>query len=221
LTFQEIVLRIALIFVNFSVKLTNMSLQVYKKSEFSRLAGVSRAAVTKAVQRGEIVEVDGRIDITDPVNASYLASNRDRRPKVDSAKSKPKKRNTTKTKTDLPKFKPKKSKPDKDETPLNISPGDKERYEILKTQAQTASIQLKYAKELKILILRELVEGAFQRLYAVAVNYFLVLGDRLAPILASLCRETDQAVIIEMKSRIDKEVTRALEELKRQTEAEL
>lgn len=195
-----------------------MSSQVYKKSEFSRIAGVTRAAVTKAVRSGALIEEDGGIDITHPQNAAYLSSNRDKRPNVGNGKEK---KDRPKPQRAPREPKPMKPKP-RQYRPVSSNGGMlKEEADVLRIQAQTANLQLKYAERLKVLVLRKDVEQVFQSLYAVAVNYFLVLGDRLSPVLASLCGVNDQETVIKMKDRIDKEVTRALEELKRQTEIEL
>lgn len=195
-----------------------MSLQVYKKSEFSRIAGVSKAAITKAERAGHIVVEDKRIDITHPKNAAYLASNRDRRPKVNNGELE---KNGFEPKPSPKKMESRKIQPRIYRESGNLFGTTKEAADVLRIQAQTANLQLKYAERLKILVFRKDVEQVFQKIYSVAVNYFLVFGDRLAPILASLCNVNDQKIIIEMKNRIDKEVSRALEELKRQTEIEL
>lgn len=209
-------------------KLTVMSKQVYKKAEFARLAGVSRAAVTQAVRTGYIIAEDGLVDITHPKNASYLASNRSKRPKL----TEPEDTEVVEEETNFeppeldaelepPKKKRRKRKPRGYDPATDTEILTKEAADIRRINAQTANLKLKYAERLKDLVLRKDVDRVFQNIYSVAINYFLVLGDRLSPVLASLCGISDQKIVIEMKDRIDKEVSRALDELKRQTETEL
>ncbi len=210
-----------------------MGQQIYKQASFARLAGVSRAAVSKAAQRGVLVCDNGLIDITHPKNASYLAQNRHKRPKLAEPEPEPQQETiepeieVKKVDESLPEKPQKVQLQKKIRRPRGYDPSTdvenltKEAADIKRINAQTANYQLKYAERLKLLVLRTDVDRVFQNIYSIAINYFLVLGDRLAPILASICGVTDQKVTIEMKNHIDKEVTRALDEIKRQTEDSL
>lgn len=213
--------------------MVNTEQQVYKKAAFARLAGVSRSAVTQAVATGFIICDDGLIDITHPKNASYLAQNRHKRPRLYEPEPEPEPETiepeVEAKKVDEPSPK-KSSKPQpqkKIRRPRGYDPSTdvenltKEAADIKRITAQTLNYRLKYAERLKQLVLKTDVDRVFQNIYSIAINHFLVLGDRLAPVLASICGATDQKIIIEMKNYIDKEVTRALNELKRQTENNL
>lgn len=207
-----------------------MEKQIYKKAEFARLAGVSRAAVSQAVKAGFLISDDGMIDITHPKNAGYISTNRHKRPRL--TKPEPAKDPESiiseceeeKVVESLPEQIPKLKRVSKNRYSRGYDPSNddesltKEAADIKKIKIQTANLRLKYEKDLKTLVLRTDVDRVFQGIYSVAINYFLVLGDRLSPILASLCNVIDPKIVIEMKNRIDAEVTRGLEELKRQTE---
>lgn len=210
-----------------------MDQQVYKKAAFARIAGVSRSAVTQAVATGFLICDNGLIDITHPKNASYLAQNRHKRPRLSEPEPEPQPEPIepeveAKNIDESPPKKSQKVQPRKKiRRPRGYDPSTdtedltKEAADIKRINAQTANYRLKYAERLKLLVLRTDVDRVFQNIYSIAINHFLVLGDRLAPILASICGVTDQKITIEMKNHIDKEVTRALDELKRQTEDSL
>lgn len=202
-----------------------MSMQIFRKSDFAKMAGVSPPAISKAIRTGHVIETDGKIDITIRKNAIYLSLSQNKRTHGelnDSGEVKPDKKPPRKRIKRAPRQQNNvQIIQDEPQDWLNPNEMTKEEADVRRVNAMTANLRLKYAKDLKILILRETVNGVFQNIYSVAVNYFLTLSDRLSPIIASMCKVSDQKIVIEIKDLIEEEVNRALDELKRQTELNL
>lgn len=179
------------------------------KSEFARMLGVSPQAINKACNTGKLDLVaegkKSKIYLEGELTGEYIRSGTDQRNRADDQK-------TTKRK------KKKKSADIKEPltritVPKNHS--SKHDAEIKRIEAQTANLQLKFAEQMKAVILLEKVDKKFGNLSSILLNHFHPLGDRLAPIIAGLCGVNDHEKILEIKKIIDKEIFRGLEETKR------
>ena len=80
---------------------------ILNQSQFANLSGVSKQAVSKGIKDKLIVKnEDGKIDISDPINAKYLSSSKHKRPNREVIIKKP----ITKEKPRAPKPEPPKPK---------------------------------------------------------------------------------------------------------------
>jgi hypothetical protein len=193
------------------------------KSQFAKLAGVSRNAIGKAVTAGAVICINGKIDIDHPTNKAYLQIDRN-----------PKKKETSKIiKTPEKPYPGKKGKvadkPEKEKAKKNgtkirntisLPPGhmSKTDADIARLQVVTAKEKVNLAQKMETLILRESVGKLFGGMHSVVLNYFFPLGDRLTPIIGGICGVSDPKDLLKIKTVIDKEVMRGLSEFKREAE---
>jgi hypothetical protein len=194
---------------------------------FAELVGVSSAAIFKAIRDGRVVKTSRGIDPDHPTNKYYLEqTSRYRDPKTNGKKAGSKSENRStkkKAKKKTAKSEQEKEQETEREEEIVIRPKirsgrTKANAERKRIEAQTTKLNIEIARKMGILVLREDVSKAFGKIYSVAINHFLPMGDRLAPILAGICGTSDQERVIKVKEKIDNEMTRALEELKRGTE---
>jgi hypothetical protein len=197
----------------------------YSQSEIARMAGVSPTAISKAVREGRVIRTPKGVDPEHPTN-QYFLSQRNRfrtgdheengqpsgQPPIQ--KNNANKKRTTKSRT--PKSKQKDNGTIVTTQDVELEHYDRPAAEMARIQAQTNKINLSIAERLGTLVPRDEVAKAFGRIYAVSVNHLLNMGDRLAPIIAGICGASDQDAKIKIKNKIDTEITRALDELKRE-----
>jgi hypothetical protein len=120
--------------------------------------------------------------------------------------------------------KPKATPPRPDSTPeqdidVPSIPGGPTKVDadIARIKAQTAKLHIELAQQMKILVLKELVDNAWGKIYSTAVNYLLPMGQRLAPTLCKKLGVTDPELILEIQNLIDDEVQKAVGQIKRVT----
>lgn len=186
---------------------------------FAKLVGVSPAAINKALRDGRIVRTERGIDPAHPTNMYYSEqSNRYRDPQkngkkvIKRAKKKTEKNQQVENDQDL------ETEPEQEIMPAGVNVDAPSKYEAerKRIEAQTTKINIAIAERMGELVLREDVSKAFGKIYSVAINHFLPMGDRLAPLISGICGTSDQEIIIKVKDKIDTEITRALEGLKRE-----
>ncbi len=198
---------------------------LYTRADFAKLLGIKKPSITYAVKKG-LVELDENslVDLRNPVNLKY-AQDKGGNPDHNAiAKIRQKRAHKTKK---VIKPAPTDPKMYFDEPEFDFSQTDQKKYvsktdaDVQRIQAQTANLQLKFAERMKVLVLRDLVDRAFGNFNAIIHNFFLPYGERMAPILASICGISDQKIINKLKEHMDKEMTRALNAMKKQLETKI
>ncbi len=187
---------------------------VITKSRFSKRAGVSRAAITRACQSGAlVVRPDGKLDPENPVNRDYIVrnKNKDRKPKDKSsqdAKSSP-------AEPEIKNFALPSENMSGDELKHYLEDLSQNSVEKLKTITQIRQLQVKTKKERQELISRKLISKVFAKLYMIDVNELRTLGANLAPEIAAIAAIDDDEIIIKVGEAIEKEVFTVLQHVKR------
>lgn len=207
--------------------------------EYAKLLSISHSTVQLAIREGRLYRFAKGIDPNHPTNLYFAKRTRERiakkKKKERAAKKKVTKKTEVKNKStpsldDMlgtdpessskgknKKLKSESEKPIEDYLEDNKTTYTKYDADVEKVKMQTAHLQLKLAEQVKLFIRKNLVDKAFGQLHSVATNHFLNLGDRLAPILAGYCGNSDPEVIKQIKEKIDFESTRGLDEIKRIT----
>ena len=179
------------------------------KSEFARTVGVAPSSIDKAIKVGRLRVVgEGRkakIDLEDGLTREYQKADSNQRRAAVQQKGRKKS------------VRPAAASPQATEHTYTIPEGNvgKQQADTDRIKAQTALAHIKIAEQMKILVLREKVNKNFGNMAAILLNHFHPLGDRLAEIIGGICGVNDQAIVLKIKNRIDKEVVRGLEEFKR------
>lgn len=189
------------------------------QSEFARQHLVTRQAVSQAIKKGAIVRTPDGIDVCDQINIAYLEnlnSMRDVQARRKVERGGGVLVAATPVITQVPSKKPIKAPTALKEAPAYRS-GTKIDAEILKIQAVTARTNLAIAEKVDELIKRELVKKLFGGMSSTILNLFFPLSDRLSPVVAGICGTTEQETILKIKSAIDAEVMRGVNEFKRKT----
>jgi len=220
----------------------------FSSIELAQALHISQPTVTRAYNHGQIVKIDGGIDLDNDVNKYFIRQQQIRKglvrvplfdPTEDSVNVPKKKKKIKLVKGKDGKLKPakKKKKTLAEKVVAQKTANEKERnkevvrnYEknitkaeadIARINAQTTKYNVKIAEDMGLLIARQTVDRMFGNLYSISTNQFLVLGDRLAPIIAGICGTTDPTITMRIKNKIEEEVTRVLKQVKDITEKEL
>jgi len=196
-------------------------MELISPAKFSRKLGVSRAAISSAIKRGALRTVpDGKrpkIDLHDKLTIDYMRDKNAQRTGT------PTEATSSSSTSDTDK-RGNGSKADSGDNDLinqgeipgaGPSPVEAKTERIL---TQNAREKINLAKEMGLLIEKDMVDKLFDKLYAILLNHFHPAGDRLSPVLCDVAGVTDPAVRIKMKKIIDEEVTRGLREFKREAE---
>ena len=181
-------------------------MELVNRSQLAREIGVSPAAIAKAIKQKKLRLVgEGRtakIDKHDVLTVKYIKDNSSNR---QVAKQK-------KAEKEGPVEKNEDSEPESEYG--SDEEGENAHLRDHKLKLQTKKLEIEMAEKLGHLLSRKEVEKTFTKLSSSIVSYIFPLGDRLAPVLASVFETTDQEKIAETKKTIDKEVGRALEAVK-------
>jgi hypothetical protein len=202
------------------------------QSEFARLVGVSKAAISKAIKGGRVIKDPSHgIDIDHPANVDYRNSQHDSRTRRKDSARKPKKPKKAKPK-------PKKLPPASDkampveEVEYYREPEHEallETYDLngnafidratadrLKVIEQARTLEIKRLKERGKLVDREHVSRIFNMLYKIDTGELRPLGDKLAPEVAAICGISgDSEIERKISSYIEDEIYKTLEHIKR------
>jgi hypothetical protein len=194
------------------------------QTEFARLAGVSKPAITKAVRLGRVVKVDKLgIDTEHPTNDQYLKSQNVARQKSRRDKKAPKRPK---------KLPPASNKAISIEELENFAVGDQieisESYDLngnqmidrataerLKIIEQARAMQIKREQMRGELVDRKTVSRIMNMLYKIDTGELKPLGDTLAPEIAAICGVDDDEIKHQINERIEKEIYKTLEHIKR------
>ena len=199
---------------------------IVSKSKFAQMAGVSKPAITKALAEGRaIATIDGKIDVTHPINRQYIAGAKLRpvsargrvaqqppitRPARDQIFVLP----PPPTSPTKPRPRPQPA-PNDDECDIEHAAVSKAAIDIEKIKAQVAREKLRLAEQMSVLIPRKVVEQLFGVLGGVIQDHLLPLGERVAPEALGVCGIEDVVAQQRVQAIIDTEVTRAVEAVKK------
>jgi len=198
---------------------------IVNRITFSKMASVSRAAVTQGVRHGTLrTREDGLLDTDDEINSGYLAKKKGTSEK--SVKIKQKKR--------VPKLEPfdgkiseaKIEKKEEIKTENNIQNNEilydeedmgmlaiaKMRAEIRFKNEQADSVLQKRLEKLGLLIDRELVTKAFSKLSTEIKTRLIELPQKIVPSLFALIKSGKKEIDIQKK--LEDEIGRVLQEIK-------
>jgi hypothetical protein len=205
------------------------------QSEFAKLVGVSRAAISKAVKRGLVVKDPSQgIDVDHPANIEYRNSQHDSRTRRKDSERKPKKPKRSEIKPEkVENLPPASVKAIPDEISEQMSPGQQmEMYENinlngpdhlitkldadrLKTIETAREKQIKRLEARGKLIDRDFVASIFNTIYKIDTGELRPLGDKLAPELAAICDVDDNETIQRMNEHVEKTIYKSLEHIRR------
>lgn len=214
------------------------------QSQFAEKAGVSRAAVSKAIKKGRVIrDPDLGIDLSHAVNREYLNSENASRTRRDNKGDRPGPKKAYPKPKPLKKVKPKPKKlppaSDKaiklEDPPFVGDLEDLEDYEQagyididgnLNTIDRISADRLKVIETIRLskikretlrnkLVKRSWVTKVFNKLYQVDQGEFRTLGDKLAPDVTAICGVNDTKIEHKINERIDEEVFKVLNHVKR------
>ena len=178
------------------------------------IKGVSKQAVSKAVQRGLLISKKKggsvQIDLDHKLTKLYLKNisrqeiEQKHKQLQAASKIEGKRKYTKKVKSEAEKY--------AEERANNLEA--KRLAELDKINAVTNKINIEIAERTKNLIPKDLCDSVFQRMSSVMVNYFMTLGERLAPEVTGICKINDSKKMIAVKERIDEEVERCIKQFK-------
>jgi hypothetical protein len=166
---------------------------------FAELCGVTPQAVGKAIKQGRVNRLGAGIDPKDPANVAYMETAKYNGISQPSG----------------PRVKPPAPPTDLDQLELGY-PTDRTTADLAKIISQTKKLNLEIAAKASEMLPREFVAQAFGKLNAAILDYFLPLGERIAPEAASMAGTSDPEVIRSIQEYIEDEVSRGLESVKRQ-----
>ena len=209
------------------------------KAKFAEVNNVSRAAVTQACNKG-ILEVTkgGRINPAHPKNLAWAKNaqtNSEHRKRIGAKKSKKQKQREEADRLERIKKKLEAMNdgdvskmddyrlPEQDEIrtaeqimlPMHVDDVTKETADRIKTIQQIKKLEQELAVKRGELVPRKQVQKIFAKLYQIDVNEFRQLGDKLAPDCAAICGIDDAGKIMKVGARIEKEVFKTLQHIKR------
>lgn len=96
-----------------------------------------------------------------------------------------------------------------------LPPTNKAEADFHKALAATKKINMEIAAKMREMVHRDEVASAFGTLNSAIMDFFLPLGERLAPSVAGLAGSSDPEQVKEVQHAIEAEITRGLEEVKR------
>jgi hypothetical protein len=211
--------------------------------KFAKMLDISASALTYAIRNGTLIRTEHGIDLEDPATIEYIEHTKTwkatgaRNPSEaaailrkgkraeKSSKPKPKKKAAPKKPKAKKKPRPKKEKirksppPSPSSDPVYSDLEDlyqtKREAELEKSQEQARKLKLQNQRERNELVPRILVRRVFGQLYLIDTNELRTLGDKLASEVAALCGVDDPNLIVSINQRIETEVFRSLEHIKK------
>ena len=196
-------------------------------NKYAKSLGVSQPAITLAIKENRVIRTTRGVDPTHPSNVHYENGLRAKRgplpkdlgdqpappvhedpapSKIEAKKEAPAPRTRRRPSAAAPAPKPKQTAPAPNVNHFKT----KVDYDIEKLEVQTAKLRAELANNLGVTVLRAMVDRAFAQIHSAAVNFLLPLGARLAPVLAGICGVTKAETILEIQTKIDEEILRAL-----------
>ena len=176
---------------------------LFKKAELAAECGITKAYISMALKRGKLIDTaDGEIDSNNPVNAAFIAQQKERKSAGKTAKM-PEKPGKT------PKKKPSKKQTEISESePVAKVVSEKFEVDIGEKRARTAKIQqemrLAAMKEMKLtgqLIPTDLVSNTIRQLMQAVMVSFNDASDALIVDVAKRLK-IDRAQLADLRSRL-------------------
>lgn len=196
------------------------------KSEFAATAGVSKPAISGAIRRGHVVittDSDGneRIDVTHPVNSSYIGSCRANKDKHERHREGARKRNRSEI-DDFPQPMQQRQfqQSQSDGSALSELP-TKIEMEIRRLIQQEEKDRISNEMAKKNLIPREEFVRRLDKLVSVLNNHFLPYAQRVTPSLCGALGVIDPELKLKAQEMLTIEMERALKEFKREAKNEI
>lgn len=179
-------------------------MELITRIEFARRIGITRQAIDKAIKNDKLRLVgEGRsakIDIHDQLSHKYMNDNSSSRQVAKQYKQT----------GEISENEDQKDGPNKDEF------GESSKLRDEKLKLQTRKLQMEMAESMGDLVARKKVEEVFGKISSSIIAYIFPLSDRIGHTVAGVYESTDQDKINETKLIIDKEVSRALEAVKKE-----
>ena len=208
--------------------------QITTRAQLSRDIGISKAAITKAAERGDIILTkQGKVDLEHRITLEYIRRHKDDYQPPAEEKKPPKKKPAKKPAKKTEK-KPEKKKEKKPEPPgtgeqlclpindiasidrSNIHLYEKKDLEKLKIFEQAILENLKVKEKEGKLIDRALVAQVFSKIYTIDTEQLRSLEDNLTPKICGIFNVSDDTTeSIAVKKEINIAVTKALDHIKR------
>lgn len=191
-----------------------------RKSEFAKLAGVTKAAVSIALSRSRITaEPDGSIDPNRPENAAYLQANNRQRRQARRDQSRKNGRSEAQQPSSSSHGRKRKAVPGAGSgnirKPAEIN-GETHTMAELRDKIAAANLkEQKLLRERGELVARKGVKLIFARLYSVHASQLKTLAEKLGPDVAAALGMKDQDTL-RVQELMDLEVRRALAQIKRE-----
>lgn len=199
-----------------------------KLTAFAKLAGVSRPAIYKAVEKGQLTRrKNGKLDTKHVDNAHYLKTHgatkinppkpvKKKQSKKKSVKKTAKKKGNKNKNIDLPDLSELSN--DSAESILDDISGDgitRSAAELQKIKATIEHTVLKIKRERQELIDRSLVESLIAVISTIDTNELLTIPANVAPEIAGICGKSDNKTILKITQFLSKKTYAYLEHKKR------
>lgn len=195
-----------------------------KSAEFARIAGVSRAAITKRCKAGSLVRTPaGKLDTNNAVNRAFLVGQREKgkKPKINPVSAK----ETAVVEKEGPELSINIEETKFLESILSgktvinsLDHLSKTSIERIKIIEQIRKLRIDTDESLNKLISRELVKKVFSQLYAIDINEFKTLGPAISQEIITIMGVGDEKQIREIEDMIDKHLRKVLQHIKRITD---
>ncbi len=179
-----------------------MSNQFLSQTDFAKYLGVTRAAVSEQVKKGNIPVTESRkIDISDPVVQEYAnspaATARRERAKVRKAGYEPI-------------TKPKKINGNGNGNLSEYTAADLQKLETI---GKIEERNIKTAQKRNELVSRELVKKFFSQLYVIDQNEFKTLAASIIPGICSIAGIDDPKITLALEKLVAKEIVKILKRI--------
>ena len=180
--------------------------EIISGSEFARLCGVSRNAISKQAFNGKLNKTEnGKYDLSDPDNFDYFEKKRAL--KIEKEKQHPVRKTTPKKKTSKLKVENiggQKKTIDFDRPPENSisSAASRREYEIEKIKYEVLLKKVQYEKEMRSIITREEIQHVWNKIFK-ASSYFGDFGQRYAAEWGSALGVSEPDKILDLEKMIN------------------
>jgi hypothetical protein len=198
-----------------------------KKAKLADGLQISRQAISDAVRRGALAQVEGRIDLDAPDTKAYIAAVERRKDITFNPVARPQARSRYKKRTTLARGKPvgtelteiSSSGTRMGDMTLDVEPDavvlSRAQLERLKVAESVIKMRVETKAKRQELVSREITAGVFAELASVDTSEFHPLADKISVDVAAKCGVEDEEVILEVKKIINKHVFRALKHRQR------
>lgn len=188
---------------------------------FADLCGISPQAVHSAIKRERVVAFQKKIDPEHPTNRHFREQSRNRQRRAETAaplqvgpKSAQDAPGAPKKRNGLAKHVRRQMELDEIDG-SKVTGADRNQLDAEKAHEQIQALRIKNEKERGELIPRDLVKQVLNEVVAVETSELLVLGEKLAPEIASIFGVDDPPLVMEASKRVNLEVSKSLEHIER------